>query len=78
MPTVLRIDGYRFFFFSNEGNEPPHIHVQRAEGYAKFWLQSLQLAASTGYNNRELAQIRELVEQHRDLLLERWYEYFDT
>lgn len=38
MPTIMRIDGYRFFFFSNEGSEPPHIHVEQAERYAKFWL----------------------------------------
>ena len=38
MPTVLRVDGYRFYFFSREGQEPPHIHVEQAERYAKFWL----------------------------------------
>jgi hypothetical protein len=38
MPTVLRIGAYRFFFFSNEGHEPPQIHVERAEAAAKFWL----------------------------------------
>lgn len=53
MPTVLRIDGYRFFFFSNEGSEPPHIHVQQAEKYARFWLQPLQLAMNSGYTGRE-------------------------
>jgi hypothetical protein len=39
MPTILRIAGFRFFFFSNEGEEPPHVHVERAESVAKFWLQ---------------------------------------
>src|SRR5262249_55675133 len=38
MPTVLIIQGFRFFFFSNEGSEPPHIHVEKGDGYAKFWL----------------------------------------
>lgn len=36
MPTVLRIKGYRFFFFSLEETEPPHIHVEQAERVAKF------------------------------------------
>ncbi|MDP9374681.1 MAG: DUF4160 domain-containing protein [Chloroflexota bacterium] len=76
MPTVLRIAGYRFFFFSNEGNEPPHIHVQKAEQYAKFWLEPRRLAVNSGYNSRELTQIGELIEQHRDLLLEAWHGYF--
>jgi hypothetical protein len=77
MPTVLRIDGFRFFFFSNEGNEPPHIHVQRAENYAKFWLQPLQLATNSGYTGREITRIRELIEQHQQVLLEAWHEFFN-
>ncbi len=77
MPTVLRIDGYRFFFFSNEGNEPPHIHIQQAEKYAKFWLQPLQLATNSGYTGRELARIDTLIDQHRNLLLEAWDEFFN-
>jgi hypothetical protein len=77
MPTVLRIDGYRLFFFSNEGNEPPHIHVQRAEEYAKFWLEPLQLAAHSGYTSREIARISELIEQHHHLLAEAWNEFFN-
>lgn len=41
-----------FFFYSNEGSEPPHIHVQTAEKYAKFWLVPIQLADSFGYNKK--------------------------
>ncbi|MDQ3015894.1 MAG: DUF4160 domain-containing protein [Bacteroidota bacterium] len=41
MPNVFRKDGYRFFFFSNEGNEPPHIHIELGGAYAKFWLDPL-------------------------------------
>jgi hypothetical protein len=25
MPTVLRVSGFRFFFYSLEGSEPPHM-----------------------------------------------------
>jgi len=46
MPTVSRIGRFRFFFFSNEGNESPHIHVEKAENYAKFWLSPVALARS--------------------------------
>ena len=38
MPTVLRISGFRFFFYSLEGSEPPHIHVEHGGSVAKFWL----------------------------------------
>lgn len=76
MPTVLRVGGYRFFFYSNEGNEPPHIHVQKAEKYAKFWLRPIRLAESIGYTNKELHQIQEIVLEHLELLVEAWYEHF--
>lgn len=40
MPVVFRYQGFKFFFYSNEGNplEPPHIHVRAAGKEAKFWL----------------------------------------
>ena len=76
MPTVLRVGGHRFFFYSNEGNEPPHIHVQKAENYAKFWLQPIQLAESIGYSNKELRYVQDIIIEHSKLLLEAWYEHF--
>ena len=75
MPTVLRAGGYRFFF-SNEGNEPPHVHVQNAERHAKFRLEPRQLDTNSGYNQSELTEIEGLIEQHRDRLLEAWREHF--
>jgi hypothetical protein len=76
MPTVLIIEGFRFFFFSNEGVEPPHIHVEKADAYAKFWLQPAQLVHSEGLTPSQLRRVRELVDQHGALFLERWNEYF--
>ncbi|MEX2477089.1 MAG: DUF4160 domain-containing protein [Gracilimonas sp.] len=76
MPTVLRIAGYRFFFFSNEGNEPIHIHVESGDGYCKFWIDPVELAYSNGYHSAELNKIRKHVEQHRSQLKKEWNEYF--
>jgi len=76
MPTVLRVDGYRFFFFSNEREEPEHIHVEQAERYAKFWLSPVSLAANAGFRSTELGALRRVVEQHQQLFRERWNEYF--
>lgn len=76
MPTVLRVGRYRFFFFSNEGTEPPHIHVKAGEDEAKLWLDPVGLAANYGFNGRELGEIERLVEEHRDQLLEAWNEHF--
>jgi len=76
MPTVLRYAGHRFFFFSNEGNEPPHIHVETGENYAKFWLNPVALTKSMGYNAKELRELRKLIEENRHLFVEKWREYF--
>ena len=76
MPALLRIRGYRFFFYSLEDREPPHIHVAHAGRYAKFWLDSVDLAANRGFRSHELTVIRRLVEKNRDLFLERWNAYF--
>lgn len=76
MPTVLRVDGYRFFFFSNEGNEPPHIHVEAGGNYAKFWLNPVRLVKSIGFHSSELKRLRELIEQNHSLMEERWHDYF--
>ena len=56
MPTVLRARGYRFFFFSNEGKEPPHIHVESAGKYAKFWLDPVGLARSSNIASYEVTE----------------------
>lgn len=61
VPTLLLIEGFRFFFFSNEGLEPPHVHVEHDDGHAKFWLQPVELVES------------QRLKQH---FLERWHEYF--
>jgi hypothetical protein len=77
MPTVLKIGPHRFFFFSKEGHEPPHIHVETAENAAKFWLVPVSLAWAVGYNAKELRKIRELVEEQAALFLEKWDEHFN-
>ena len=75
MPTVLRIKGHRFYFWSREDNEPPHIHVETAENACKFWLQPIKLDWAVGYTSKELRQVRELVEEHQNFFMEKWYEH---
>lgn len=78
MPTILRIKGYRFFFFSLEGSEPPHIHVEQGDKVAKFWLKPINLASSTGFRSHELTEIRALVIKNGEQFLEKWNEYFSS
>ena len=78
MPTVLRVGGHRFFFYSEERQEPPHIHVRSAENTAKLWLEPVSLAESHGYNRVELRRIQGLVEENKELFLREWYEHFES
>lgn len=76
MPTVLRIDGYRFFFYSLENSEPPHVHVERGENVAKYWLDPASLAMNDGFRSHELTRLRQLVIEHRIALQEAWDAHF--
>ena len=76
MPTVGREGAYRFFFFSNERDEPPHVHVQRDRSLAKFWLRPVRLAGSSGFAAHELTRIEALVQERVDVFLEALDEYF--
>ena len=78
MPTIARIGPHRFFFYSNEGAEPPHVHVQHERNLAKFWLGPVALAASTKFKAHEVRQLEKLVTQNADVFLEAWHDYFGT
>ena len=77
-PTVLRHGPYRFYFYSHEPNEPPHIHVDRDDQSAKFWLSPVGLAGNIGFSATELNRILQIVEEHRGSLLEAWDDYHGT
>ena len=76
MPTVHREGPYRFFFYSADRNEPPHVHVERDANRAKFWLDPVRLARSGGFGAAELHQVERLVVAREQLLLKAWNEYF--
>jgi hypothetical protein len=76
MPTIVRIGPYRCYFWSHELNEPPHIHVDRDERSAKFWLRPISLANNIGFKPHELRKIESIVVEHQDAFLEAWNEHF--
>lgn len=76
MPTILQISGNRFFFYSREGTEPPHIHVEHGDAVAKFWLSPVRLAESHGFRSHELKRLRLMVIEHRQSFLEAWHVHF--
>jgi hypothetical protein len=76
MPTVLRIGPYRFYFYSHEPNEPPHVHIDRDDQSCKFWTQNVALARNLGFSAKELRDLEKLVIDNQQRLLEAWNEYF--
>ena len=76
MPVILRVGPYRFFFYSNESNEPPHIHVRSAGNEAKFWLEPLALAFNYGFSGPELNSVLRLIQEYRTSFLQAWNDYF--
>ena len=76
MPTVLRRNGYRFYFFSHEPNEPPHIHVDKDSATVKVWLDGLEVAKNRGFRAHEIAGIIAIIGERRALFVEKWHEYF--
>lgn len=76
MPTVLRWNGYRFYFFSNEGDEPPHIHVDKGDHTAKFWLSPVATGRVVGYSSREVNVLLRKVEDERERFEEAWRAHF--
>ena len=76
MPTVLRLGPYRFFFYAGDRDEPRHVHIERDDRIAKFWLEPIRLQSSGGLSRVEIARIERLVSDHREVLMEAWDEYF--
>ncbi len=76
MPTVARVGPYRLFFYASDRDEPPHIHVERDDDVAKFWLDPVRLQRTIGFRATELRQIERLVVEQQARLLEAWHDYF--
>ncbi len=76
MPTVLRWGPYRAFFYSNEGGEPPHVHVRSGNSETKIWLNDFSVAINFQFRSHELNAIIRHLEAHRDEVMDAWYDHF--
>lgn len=75
MPTVLRMCGFRFHFYSDEAKEPPHIHVEYGGAECKFWLWPIRLARNKGVSPNVIRQIERLIFENHVLLVEKYSEF---
>jgi hypothetical protein len=78
MPTVLRVGPYRFFFYAGDRDEPKHIHIEREDKIAKFWLDPVRLQSSGGFSRIEISKIHKIIIENHSKLLEAWDEYFGS
>lgn len=77
MPTVLRIGPYRFFFYAGDRDEPQHVHVERDNHLAKFWLDPVRIQTSGGFSRTDISRIQNLVQDNREILARSWNEFFN-
>ncbi len=74
MPEVFREFGFVFFFYANESQEPMHIHVRKAGGFAKFWMEPIELDFAQGMKVTELKVAEQLIIDHTELIKSKWHE----
>ena len=77
MPTIFFEGPYRFFFYAGDRDEPIHVHVERDNFTAKFWIEPIRLQKSRGFRSSELSRIRKIIEEKQTLIVELWNEYFN-
>jgi hypothetical protein len=78
VPTVLRDGSYRFFFYSGDGGEPRHVHVESDGNEAKYWLDPVSLERNRGFSKKELGKIERIIAAHLDQLREGWDGFFNS
>jgi hypothetical protein len=77
MPTFLRKGPYRFFIWSMDCQEPPHVHVERDDHAAKFWLSPVRMQSSGGFRRNEISRIWQYIDENLEELLRGWHDYCD-
>jgi hypothetical protein len=72
MPVILRVRGYRFWFYEADLDEPPHVHVGHSGSEAKFWLDPIRFVRTRGFQPHELTEIERIIVEYQVDLLAAW------
>ena len=73
MPVVLRVNGFKFFFYEADvANEPPHVHVSKEGNEAKFWLEPVKIVREGKFRKSDLRDIERIINQNLEFLLNAW------
>ena len=73
--VLLDFMGYKFFFWSNE-HAPIHVHISKGDSEAKYNVETLELVENFGFKKNELRMIESIIEENKEIIIERWNEYF--
>ena len=77
MPTALKEEGFRFYFYSGDKDEPAHVHVAKGDGSGKIWLEpQLKIHSLVGFKKQEILKIMRIAEKHHQELIKKWHAYF--
>lgn len=72
MPVILKIRGYRFWFYQADLNEPPHVHVGKQGMEAKYWVDPIGLARAGRFRSHELNEIERILMVYRENIMDAW------
>ena len=72
MPVILRVKGYKFWFYEADLDEPPHVHVGREERETKFWLDPIQVVRAGRFRPVELREIERIIQEQQSFLISAW------
>ena len=76
MPTIFILNGFRFFFYSGDKAEPIHVHVEKGNATAKFWVSPVRLERSNGFSRKDLSKIHDIINEKKTVIKRRWNEFF--
>jgi hypothetical protein len=72
MPVILRLKGYRIWFYEADLDEPIHVHVGKEGKQAKYWIEPVTLARTSRFRQHELNEIERILLQYSDAIIEIW------
>lgn len=78
MPVIHRHHGFRFYFYADEGHEPPHIHVSKGGARGKWWLEPMERVYAEGFSPRQLRMIEDVIAEQRSSFVEAWHGFFEV
>jgi hypothetical protein len=72
MPIILRVRGYKFWFYEADLNESPHVHIGKEAKVAKYWLDPIKLARAGKFKAIELREIERIIVENQKYLMNVW------